>query len=97
MIRSNATVTVLCGVFFRGCGHSFHLECNLPDISVCPLCKDLIKSKIESLGKTANEAVMNLNQKSAQAPPNDDDDETSDGEGSRAKTKTTTTNALDNL
>ena len=48
---------------FRGCGHSFHLECNLPDISACPICKDLLKSKAESLGKTTNEAVKNFKKK----------------------------------
>ena len=45
---------------FRGCGHSFHLECNLPDISACPICQDLLKSKAESLGKTTNDAVKNF-------------------------------------
>jgi hypothetical protein len=47
---SNAVVIVLCRIF-RGCGHSFHLECNLPDISACPICKYPLKSKAESLGQ----------------------------------------------
>ena len=42
---------------FRGCGHSFHLECNLPDISVYSVCKSLLESKIASLSKAANDAV----------------------------------------
>jgi hypothetical protein len=60
--------------------HSFHLEFNPPDISVCPVCKYPLNKKAESLGITANEAVINFDKKSSQAPPNDDDEETSDGE-----------------
>ena len=45
---------------FRGCGHSFHVECNLPEISVCQICMNTLRSKIESLSKSANEAVLNF-------------------------------------
>ena len=30
---------------FRGCGHSFHIECVLPDISVCKICESTLKEK----------------------------------------------------
>ena len=43
---------------FRGCGHSFHIECVLPDISVCKICESTLKQKIEDLGKVANDAVF---------------------------------------
>ena len=69
---------------FRGCGHSFHLECNLPEINVCPICKDFLKSKVKLLGKTANDAVINFDLKSAQPEVAQEDHvvETSDGESS---------------
>ena len=44
---------------FRGCGHSFHVECLLPDVSICKICQTTLLSKIEVLGKTANDAVLN--------------------------------------
>ena len=44
---------------FRGCGHSFHIECVLPDISVCQICQSTLLTKLEVLGKVANEAVFN--------------------------------------
>ena len=43
---------------FRGCGHSFHIECVLPDKSVCQICQSLFVTKLEALAKTANEAVL---------------------------------------
>ena len=46
---------------FRGCGHSFHIECVLPDISVCKICESTLKEKIDSLGKVANDAVFHHN------------------------------------
>ena len=64
---------------FRGCGHSFHIECNLPDISACSICKGLLKSKAESLGKTTNEAVKNCKNKPTEGSTNGDE-ETSDDE-----------------
>ena len=64
---------------FRGCGHSFHIKCNLPDISACSICKDLLKSKAESLGKTTNEAVKNFKNKHTEGSTNSDE-ETSDDE-----------------
>ena len=42
---------------FLGCGHSFHLQCNLPDISVCKICQEFLTSKAASLGEAANTAV----------------------------------------
>ena len=44
---------------FRGCGHSFHIECVLLDISVCQICQSALLTKLEVLGKVANEAVFN--------------------------------------
>ena len=60
---------------FRGCGHSFHIECLLPDLSVCKICQATLLSKVEVLGKTANNAVFN----NCDSHFNEDsDDETSD-------------------
>ena len=64
---------------FRGCGHSFHLECNLPEVSVCHLCKSLLQSKVMTLGKTANEAVTKFIKETVEEA-SDDDEETSDDE-----------------
>ena len=44
---------------FRGCGHSFHIECVLPDTSVCKICESTLKDKLNDLGKVANDAVFN--------------------------------------
>ena len=41
-----------------GCGHSLHVECNLPKISECQVCKDFLRSKISLLGKTANSNML---------------------------------------
>ena len=60
---------------FRGCGHSFHLERNLPEVSVCHLCKSLLQSKVVTIGKTANEAVTQTVEEAS-----DDHEETSDDE-----------------
>ncbi len=52
-----------CTLFrvFRGCGHSFHVECNLPDVSVCQVCKAFLTKRIEILSETANKAVKEFN------------------------------------
>ena len=52
-----ASVTPLWNVF-RGCGHSFHIECIMPKISDCPICEATLLLKVETLGKTANNAVF---------------------------------------
>ena len=64
---------------FRGCGHSFHLECNLPEVSVCHLCKSLLQSEVMTLGKTANEAVTKFIKETVEEA-SDVDEETSDDE-----------------
>jgi hypothetical protein len=33
------------------------MECNLPDLSVCQICKGFLKAKSCSLGNAANDAV----------------------------------------
>ena len=43
---------------FRGCGHSFHVDCLLPDISVCKICKMNLAAKIDKLSKSCNDAVF---------------------------------------
>ena len=43
---------------FRGCGHSFHIECLLPDIGVCKICKVNLAAKIKKLSKSCNDAVL---------------------------------------
>ena len=78
VIRSNAAVIVRYGALIK----AFFPPLVQPSgISTCPICKDLLKSKAESLSTTANEAVINFEKKFAQAPTKDDDEETSDGEG----------------
>ena len=62
---------------FRGCGHSYHLECLLPDLSVCKICEATLLSKVETLGKTANDAVLKNDTVNYQS---DEDDDTSDDE-----------------
>jgi hypothetical protein len=37
-----------------GCGHSFHIECILPNISDCSVCQATTLADVEALGKTAN-------------------------------------------
>ncbi len=44
----------------QGCWHSFHDKC-LQNLSHCPLCKKLLESKIDELGKVAKEAIFNEN------------------------------------
>ena len=65
---------------FRGCGHSFHIECNLPDLSLCQICKGLLSSKVGSLGRTANEAVHQFDPTGVQGSDENssDEDEISD-------------------
>lgn len=72
---------------FRGCGHSFHVECLLPDLSTCTICQATLLSKIEVLGKTANDAVLtNVDFHSTE----DDDDETSEDDDSESDDETET-------
>ncbi len=42
------------------CGHSFHMEYLIPDISDRPLCKQTIASFIEELSDKANDIFFNL-------------------------------------
>ena len=67
---------------FRGCGHSFHVECLLPDVSICKICQTTLLSKIEVLGKTANDAVLNGGSQTNEDVDEDtsDDDSGSDDE-----------------
>ena len=44
----------------NGCGHSFHTEFLIPEISSCPLCKQTIATFIEESSGKANDAVFNL-------------------------------------
>ena len=69
---------------FRGCAHSFHVECLLPDLSVCKICQATLLSKIEILGKTANDAVFNINPDST----DDGDEDTSDDDDSGSDDET---------
>ena len=39
------------------CGHSFHCQCNFPNVCECPVSKDALKNKIDLLAKRANSAV----------------------------------------
>ena len=46
------------------------MECILPNLDVCPVCEETLISKVASLGKKANEAVVN----GAFADQDDEDD-----------------------
>ena len=67
---------------FRGCGHSFHVACLLPDISICKICQAQLLEQIKTLGKTANKAVFSsVDDQSTDeeiADTEDDDDDTDD-------------------
>ena len=65
---------------FCGCGRSFHIECTLPDRSVCRICESTLQTKLETLGHTANKAVSS---NTGSTPRNHDQDEdTSDDDQS---------------
>ena len=67
---------------FQGCGHSFHIECNLPGISVCNICKELLATKACSLGKTlANSAVHQFDPTLDSQEIDCEEDESSDEDG----------------
>ena len=68
---------------FQGCGHSFHIECNLPNISVCKVCKELLTTKACSLGTTANSAVHNFGPTLDVQDTDCDEDESSDEDEDR--------------
>ncbi len=42
------------------CGHSFHVQCNLPDVSECQVCKRHLINMVEELSAKANSAVFNI-------------------------------------
>ena len=65
---------------FRGCGHSFHIECTLPDLSVCRICESTLHTKLETLGHTANEAVSSNTDSTPR--DHDQDEDTSDDDQS---------------
>ena len=65
---------------FRGCGHSFHIECTLPDQSVCRICESTLHAKLETLGRTANEAVSSNTGSTPR--DHDQDEDTSDDDQS---------------
>ena len=67
---------------FRGCGHYFHIECVVPDISVCRICESTLKAKIENLGKVANDAVFHRDLSKTvddEEQESDEESETDDG------------------
>ena len=64
-----------------GCGHSFHIECTLPTVSVCPVCHAILQKKMETLGKAANLAVFKATEKIRR----DDDDSESDSDDNGAQ------------
>ena len=56
---------------FRGCGHSFHVDCLLPDISVCKICKMNLAAKIDKLSKSCNDAVFAVDRDKVMDPSDD--------------------------
>ena len=63
-----------------GCGHSFHIECILPTVSVCPICLETINNKVASLGKAANLATFQTTGSSGDEIEDTDDEESVDGD-----------------
>ena len=67
---------------FQGCGHSFHVECILPDISVCRICQSTLFVHLETLGKAANDAVLTNNvtniEEDEDEGPNEEENEMDD-------------------
>ena len=47
---------------FRGCGHSYHTVCLIPDISSCPKCAHVVSIELKTLATKATEAVFQLDQ-----------------------------------
>ena len=43
---------------FHGCGRSFHIECVLPNIRDCPICKDTLLSHVEHLRKNSKRCCV---------------------------------------
>ena len=66
----------------------FHIECNLPDISVCNICEQLLTTKACSLGKTANSAVhqfdptLDVQETDCEDKSSDEDEDSNDSESS---------------
>ena len=67
-----------------GCGHSFHIECTLPTVSVCPVCHATLQEKMETLGKAANLAVFKPSEKTTDDENNDGDDSDVDDDGTHS-------------
>ena len=70
---------------FTGCGHSFHVQCNLPNISTCPICLSYLNARIVTLSSTATDAIKNPsadreNDDSEDAESDDDDEESDEDE-----------------
>ena len=66
---------------------SFHVECNLPDISACQICKNFLASKVSSLGLTANTTVHHFDPDNVEASGENelsDEDEEDDIDSSSA-------------
>ena len=65
---------------FRGCGHSFHIACILPDVRDCPICKTALLAKVKKLGQAENTSVSNVSVPSAAEESNEDEDLSDDDE-----------------
>ena len=48
------------GRVFLGCGHSYHVVCITPNISLCQLCEKSLHTSIEQLAAKANQAVFHI-------------------------------------
>ena len=46
----------------RGCGHSYHITCLIPNISSCPKCTHAVQLEMKTLAKKATEAVYHIDQ-----------------------------------
>ena len=79
----------------NGCGHSFHMECLIPDISDCPLYKQTIASFIEELSDKANDSVFNLDDTEEKEATDDQlEDEASNEQDDEVEVGTSVTDEL---
>ena len=60
-----------------GFGHSFHVECIIPNISKCKICEETLLERLEELTEKARQAVFIIDDGSS----SDEDEEADDDDG----------------
>ena len=57
-----------------GCGHSFHVECIIPNISTCQICEKTLLKRLEELTEKARQAVFDIDDGSKSNEGDEPDD-----------------------